>query len=264
MSEKKSREPPIRWSNTDIVAITSWFCHRDKKGVAINYHAWTTENHLEQADRMLIHTELHLKPRVTKKKAADKLVDMIKLYKDWRGKAVNTSGWGLDEENHEKKYLDDGKETGLTIKAFLLKKCPWYYAFDGLYGDHPTVNPAGLVESDQPARSHGRAVRDEDFGGGDESEVGEIFSPIEISSGPDIQGAEDGEEDTESTHSSLHSTLSQIARDERRTKRYEKRKSSNPRIKIENHQDKTSSMEEETPKKKFAPTKVFFLYLIIF
>ena len=26
----------------------------------------------------------------------------------------------------------------------------------------------------------------EDFGGGDESEVGEIFSPIEISSGADI------------------------------------------------------------------------------
>lgn len=121
-----------------------------------------------------------------------------------------------------------------------------------------------MVESDQPARSHGRAVRDEDFGGGDESEVEEIFSPIEISSGPDIQGAEDGEEDTESTHSSLHSALSQIARDERRTKRYEKCKLSNPRIKIENHQDKTSSMEEETPKKKFAPTTVFFLYLNIF
>ena len=174
MSDKKSREPAIRWSSTDTAAITSWFCHRDRKGVAINYHSWTTENHLEQADRMLIDTELHLKPRVTKKKAADKLVDMIKLYKDWRGKAVNTSSWGLDEEGHAKNYLEDGKETGLTIKAFLLKKCPWYYAFDSLYGDHPTVNPAGLVESGQPSRRHGREVPDEDFGGY-ESDVGEVL-----------------------------------------------------------------------------------------
>lgn len=121
MSEKKSREPAIRWSSTDTIAITSWFCHRDEKGVAINYHSWTTENHLEQADRMLIDTELHFKPRVTKKKAADKLVDMIKLYKDWRGKAVNTSDWGLDEKGHAKNYLEDGKESELTIKAFLLK-----------------------------------------------------------------------------------------------------------------------------------------------
>lgn len=68
MAEKKSREPLIRWSNTNIEAITSWFCHKDKKRVAINYHAWTTENHLEHADRMLIHTELHLKPRITKKR----------------------------------------------------------------------------------------------------------------------------------------------------------------------------------------------------
>lgn len=36
--------------------------------------------------------------------------------------------------------------------------------------------------------AHGQEVRDEDFGGGDESEVGKIFSPIEISSGPDILG----------------------------------------------------------------------------
>lgn len=47
---------------------------------------------------------------------------MIKLCKDWKGKAVNTSGWGLNKEGYAKNYLEDGKETGLTIKAFLLKK----------------------------------------------------------------------------------------------------------------------------------------------
>ena len=208
---------------------------------------------------MLIDTDLHLKPRVTKKKAADKLVDMIKLYKDWRGKAVNTSGWGLDEEGHAKNYLEDGKETGLTIKAFLLKNCPWYYAFDGLYGDHPTVNPAGLVESGQPARRHGREVPDEDFGGY-ESDVGEVFAPIEISSGPDTQGVEDMEEDTESTHSSLHSVLSQIARDDRQNKRYEKRKIVGPQIKKENYQDQTFSSEDEMPKNKVQLAKVLPVY----
>lgn len=132
--------------------------------------------------------------------------------------------------------------------------------FGGLYGDHPTVNPAGLVESGQAARRHGREVPDEDFGGY-ESEAGEVFAPIEISSGPNTQGAEDVEEDTESTHSSLHSILSQIARDDRRNKRHEKRKIVGLQIKKENHQDQTSSSEEEMPKSKVQLAKVLSVYL---
>lgn len=54
---------------------------------------------------------------------------MIKLYKDWRKKRVNTLNWRLDKKDHnkkdyDKKYLNNQKETKLTIKAFLLKKCP--------------------------------------------------------------------------------------------------------------------------------------------
>lgn len=52
---------------------------------------------------------------------------MIKLYKDWRKKRVNTLG-RLDKKDHDKKdydkkYLNNKKETKLTIKAFSLKKC---------------------------------------------------------------------------------------------------------------------------------------------
>lgn len=86
----------------------------------------------------------------------------------------------------------------------------------------------------------------------------EIFSRIEISSKLDIQGTEDKKEDTESIHFSFYSALSQIARDKRHIKLYKKCKSSNPRIKIENHQDKILSLEEKTSKKKLAPITVFF------
>ena len=164
---------------------------------------------------------------------------------------------GIRRRRSCKKISGRWKRNEINHQSIFTKKCPWYYAFDSLYGDHTTVNPAGLVESDQPARRHGKEVRDKDYGGGDESEAGEVFSPIEISSGPDIQNAEDVEEDTESTHSSLHSAFSQIARDDRRNKRHKKRKSFNPQIKIENHQDKASSMEEETPKKMLILQRYF-------
>lgn len=59
-----------------------------------------------------------------KKKVANKLVNIIRLYKDWRKKAVNTWDWGLVEKDHKQKYLKDGKKLELTIKTFLFKKMP--------------------------------------------------------------------------------------------------------------------------------------------
>lgn len=70
-----------------------------------------------------------------------------------------------------------------------------------------------------------------------------------MSSKLDIQGAEDVKKDIKSIHFSFHSAFSQIARDKHHTKQYKKRKSFNPRIKIENHEDKILSLEEKTPKK---------------
>lgn len=70
-----------------------------------------------------------------------------------------------------------------------------------------------MIESDQPTQSYGWVVQDENFDISDQSEVGEIFSRIEISSKLDIQGAEDRKEDTKSTHFSFYPAFSQIARD---------------------------------------------------
>lgn len=58
---------------------------------------------------------------------------------------------------------------GLSIKSTLFfKKNPWYYDFDGLHGDRPTVNLLGLIgliEPDQSTRRNGKEVKDEVIGG---------------------------------------------------------------------------------------------------
>ena len=74
----------------DIQAIVAWVGKRNEKGVAVNYEVWTTGNHTEEASR-LQETGLEGKEGNTKKKAADKLVDM---------------------------------EAGSTVKDHILKNCP--------------------------------------------------------------------------------------------------------------------------------------------
>lgn len=65
-----------------------------------------------------------------------------------------------------------------------------------------------MIEFDQSTRSHGQVVRDEDLGVGDEGEIKEIFSLIEMNSGSDIQGVEDGKKDIKNTYFSFYSALS--------------------------------------------------------
>lgn len=124
----------------------------------------------------------------------------------------------MDKENYEKKYLNNKKETELTIKIFLLKKWLEYYAFDNLYNNHLTVNSARLVKSNQSAHRYCWIVQDEDFGVDDESKIREIFSPIVICFGPHIQDTKDRKKDIENTHSFFHFIFSQIAKDEHYTK----------------------------------------------
>lgn len=90
MSQKKTRLPLIYWCKANIEVIVMWMDQRDKKGIAVNYKAWTTRNHTDVAAGMLIETRLEGKNRVTKKKAADKLEDMIKSYKDMKETADQT------------------------------------------------------------------------------------------------------------------------------------------------------------------------------
>lgn len=85
-----------------------------------------------------------------KKESLDKLVDMIKQYKDLRH-TIEQSGWGtglngLDEISHEDRELQTG--SCKTAKEFILKCCAWYYKYKGLFSDHPGVNPLALIESE--------------------------------------------------------------------------------------------------------------------
>lgn len=76
------------------------------------------------------------------------MIDIIKLNKDLRGKAIYTLVWELFEKDYEKKYLENRKKTELIIKAFLLQKYPWYHTFNGLYSDYLTFYLVRLVKSD--------------------------------------------------------------------------------------------------------------------
>ena len=68
---------------------------------------------------MLEATGLLTKPLATKKKAADKIEDMIKKYKDVQTMAEG-SGWGMNVETHKQSVMKDGS----TINEYILKKCP--------------------------------------------------------------------------------------------------------------------------------------------
>ena len=161
---------------------------------------------------MLSQTGLCVKAGVTKKKASDKLVDMIKQYKDLRH-TIEQSGWGtglngLDEISHEDRELQTGSSK--TAKEFILKRCAWYYEYEDLFSDHPGVNPPALIESEQPIRRNGRVIDDFEIGGYDQDlecgrkRLNDFY--------PDRENDED-----ESDSSSLHSFLLQIAQEKKRS-----------------------------------------------
>ena len=86
---------------------------RNEKGVAVNYEAWTTGNHTEEAGRLLQETGLEGNEGITEKKAADKLADMVKSYKNMRETAHGTE-WGTEEAKHKQQELNS--EVGSTVK----------------------------------------------------------------------------------------------------------------------------------------------------
>lgn len=162
--------------------MVEWFCKRDDEGIPANYEAWTTSVHLDVAEKMLQATGLINKKLATKKKAADKLDAMVKDYKNMRMKAAG-SGWGTDAETHKAHVL--ATVHGSTVEDYILKRCPWYYKFEGLYHKRPIFNPPIIIESGQPPRRRGQAVKDTDLGGFEDAE-GEVD--------------EEEREDTISTH----------------------------------------------------------------
>ncbi len=84
---KKPRASPICLCEADIQVIVTWVGKRNEKSIAVNYEAWTTGNHTEEAGRLLQEISLEGKKDVVKKKAADKLVNIVKSYKNMRENA---------------------------------------------------------------------------------------------------------------------------------------------------------------------------------
>ncbi len=122
---KEKRKFPICWAKFETQLIVEWFCTRDGNGVRVNSEAWATGNHSDGAEKMLSHKGLIVKARVTKKKATEKMVDMIKPYKDL-SHTIERSGWGnaidrVDGISHENFNLQTG--TCKTAKELILRRC---------------------------------------------------------------------------------------------------------------------------------------------
>lgn len=182
---KKLQAPAIKWVQQDIDLMVEWFCKRNENGIPINNEAWVTRTHTDVAERMLEETGLANKQLATKKKASDKIDAIVKKYEDMRIKAEG-SGWGTDIETHKQHQL--ASIHGPTVKEYMLKKCPWYYDFESLYHDHPSVKPPAIIDYFQPPRRNGQAVKETDIGG--------IDNPIDAEG--DVE--EGPQEDRVSTH----------------------------------------------------------------
>lgn len=202
--------------------------------MAVNYEAWTSGNHTDVAGRMLVETGLKGKDQVTKKKALNKLGDMIKSYKDMR-ETIDRTGWGMEAINHKEQELS--WDSTLTVKDHILKKCPWFYEFEDIFHKHPGINPSLIIESGQPPKRDGAAVDENDLGGYDFELDQDLEYPRQMAT-----RKTEGEEDMgvsfsnlsdlgSDSDSSLHSALSQIARDVRREARKKANKKTSREVK---------------------------------
>ena len=107
---QEKRKIEVCWAKSKTQLITEWFCKQDKDGERVNYQGWTKGNHSDAAERILQDIGLHQKEGVTKKRATNKVIDMIKQYKDLRA-TVEQSGWGTGLErsdgiSHESRELE--------------------------------------------------------------------------------------------------------------------------------------------------------------
>lgn len=220
----EKRKSSIRWAIFETQLIVEWFCTRKENGVRVNYDAWATGNYSEAAEKMLNQTGLVMKPGVTKKKAADKMIYMIKQYKDLRN-IIEQSGWGtgldgVDGISHEDHELKTGSFK--TAKDLILQRCAWYYEYEELFCDHPGVNPPTLIESEQPTRRDGQIINDFELGEYDK-DLQEGDSPLQDSGGlsdydqdAEEDAVQDNEDESDSSTASFHSALSQIVQDDAR------------------------------------------------
>ena len=51
----------------------------------------------------------------------------------------------------------------MTVKDYILKKCPWFYKFEDIFHKHPGINPPLIIKSEQPPKRDGAAVDEDDL-----------------------------------------------------------------------------------------------------
>jgi hypothetical protein len=93
---------------------------------------------------MLTKTELNiLKSEISKKKARDKMMTMIKIYRNVRNMTKKTER----EVNFTKHDVVVDNSKRMTIKEMLIKKCFFYYEFDSLMSDLSIVISSFIMKS---------------------------------------------------------------------------------------------------------------------
>ena len=118
---------------------------------------------------MLSQTGLCIKAGVIKKKALDKLVNMIKQYKDLRY-IIEQSRWstrlnGLDKISYKDCKLQT--RSSKTAKKFIFKHCTWYYEYKNLFFDYLKVNLPAFIKSEQLIHCNKRVINNFKIGGYD-------------------------------------------------------------------------------------------------
>lgn len=145
---QEKQKSSIRWAKFKIQLIINWFCTQNEKGNRVNYDIQTTGNHSNTINKMLIQTRLAVKAGVIKKKALDKLVAMIKQYKDLRH-TIEQFGWDIELDGLDGiSYKDYNLQTRLckTAKKFILQYCTSCYKYKKLFYNYPKVNPPAFIE----------------------------------------------------------------------------------------------------------------------
>lgn len=110
----------------------------------------------------MVERELKRKDQVIKKKAVDKLRDMIKSDRNMR-ETIDQMRWGIEEINHKEQKLS--WDYILTIKDHILKKCPWFYEFGDIFYKHPSINLFFSIESRQPPKCDKAAIDEDNLEG---------------------------------------------------------------------------------------------------
>lgn len=160
----------IRWSNEDTRKIVDWLSERDEQGVSRNLDEWNKGKKELAAQRMLKATGLISKAGVNKAKALSKITgtgvigvnqrktsnritEMLRCFNRMRTEAKN-AGWGKDPIDHQLPLIEEDYG-GISIGEHILSKCWWYYDFDVLFGDSPTVESPGFGKSAASDREAG-------------------------------------------------------------------------------------------------------------